>query len=125
MDTVRGLAVWLAPALLASLGCTIAWHWSSGGDMSEPEIRVTAAIATTSLLYTLGGSALLALVFAWSRGRSIPLSARYALIVATGSAAGVALMAPFGTPEFMRVGLIYGLVTALCWVAVHRTICRR
>ena len=125
MDIVRGLAVWLAPALLASLGCTIAWHWSLGGEMSEPEIRITATIVTTSLPYTLGGSALLALVFAWSRGRGIPLGARYGLIVATGSTVGIALMAPLGTSELMRVGFIYGLVTALCWITLHRAIYRR
>ncbi len=92
--------------------------------MSEPELRMAAAIGTMTLLCTLGGSALLALVFGWSGGRSIPILARYGLIIVTGGGAGGAMMMPFGTPKFMLAGVTYGLVTALGWIALHRAIYR-
>lgn len=124
MGTVRGLTLWLAPAILASIVCTLVWHWSLGGGTSGPELGMAAALGVTSLIFTLGGSALLTLAFAWSGGRSIHILVRYGLIVAIGGGVGGAMMLPLGTAGSIGTGVSYGLATGLFWIALHRAIYR-
>lgn len=120
VDTVRGLAVWLAPALLASVSFALYLHWTGGGEISAAAFRTALGFAGVTLIWTVGGSALLVLAFAWTGSRGVPLIARYALIVVLGGAAGAALMWPLGSHLAMKMGLSCGLLTSFFWVAIHR-----
>jgi hypothetical protein len=109
--------MWLAPALLASLGLA-ALVGLSMGDQSNLAVHVLG-LGSMSLIFTLGGSALLGLVFAWTWGRGVPLAGRYVVQVLVGALAGGALLLPAGTASAALIGGTYGLVTACVWVLTH------
>jgi hypothetical protein len=118
MDTVRGLGVWLAPPLLASVLCTVAWQvvW---GNSTYPSSLLAAGVM--SLPFTLGGSTLLTLVFA---RMSAPSSVvRYLVLMVTGVVVGGSVMLLLSGPsKFAVAGAAYGGATASLWVLFHRLI---
>lgn len=112
---VRGLVLWIGPAVLGSLICTLVFLATVEGGLSQTAIFQAGFAA--SLWFTLGGSALLLLAFAALRPRRIAV--RYAILLALGLGAGAAMMAMFGS-LFMAVGAVYGVVTAAAWIVLHR-----
>jgi hypothetical protein len=116
MDTIRGIALWLGPPLLASIGLTAVLHFATGGHLAQPGLRQAMALTAMSLVFTLPGSALLALIFAWTEERRVPLYGRYGLMIALGGVAGATLMM-FSTAALL--GCAYGAGTAVAWVGLH------
>ena len=114
MDTVRGLTLWIAPAVLASLICTAAWHLLSGGSVADMDVALGFALDT--VVFTVAGSALLTLMFV--RMRSTPFLVRYFALLALGIGAGAVAML-WATSEFRLAGAIFGGTTAVIWCATH------
>lgn len=114
MNMVRGITLWLAPAVLASFICTLAWHLMLGGGISD--LRFAFAIMLATLMFTIGGSGILILLFA--RMRPTPVVLRYIALVAFGCGAGAFAMF-WTSSEFRVAGSIYGVVTACLWCVVH------
>lgn len=94
-------------------------HILTGGTWNPHDLRPMSAIAVLTLLWTVPGSALLALCFAWTRGRGFSLEGRLALTVLLGAVAGAAIMVPAGTSTAILLGLAYGLATGVAWAALH------
>ncbi|OIQ65153.1 hypothetical protein GALL_532900 [mine drainage metagenome] len=121
MTHIRGLAVWLGAPLFASLLCTVVWHIVSGGRFMD--WRPWVAIGLMSLIFTFGGSTILALLFSAMTSRSIVY--RYLFLVVFGVTAGGTWTLFLGvSPTGVEAGAIYGFVTACVWVALHRLIYR-
>ncbi len=126
----RSLAVWLLPAVLASVLCTLAW-WFVGGletGVARPGVQPWAfvyGIGVISLPFTLIGSAALGLWFRLMAARSVPF--RYAFLPLFGAGAGAAVMLLLGaaeSPTFIKAGAAYGFVTASLWIAAHSVLGR-
>jgi hypothetical protein len=94
LNVVRGLAVWLAAPLMASLLCTLAWSVLLGGEMATP--RVAVSIGLGSFFFTLIGSALISGLFAGMRAR--PIRHRYLIVVGLSGLIGSATMLILGGP---------------------------
>jgi hypothetical protein len=124
MKYARGLAVWLVPPLLASFALTAIVQIATGGQLSGNGLRVVGWLAITTLLFTVPGSALLSLAFAWAESRGLPLLGRYVALIALGAIAG-SLAMTFGTSTAVIAGCLYGTATAVIWVALHRTLYRK
>jgi hypothetical protein len=120
MDTVKALTVWLGASVVGSLACTVILQVATGGHLSGDDLRVVAAIAAFSLIFTMGGSGLLSLAFGWLEHRGFTMLGRYAAIVCIGGVAGAAIMLPFGTSISTLLGSSYGLATACAWILLHR-----
>ena len=108
------MILWLAPAVLASMICSVAWHLLSGGGVAD--LSSAFGFGLITLLFTIGGSAFLTLMFA--RMRSTPNALRYVALVALGCVAGVVPML-WATSDFRIAGAIYGTTTACIWCAAH------
>jgi hypothetical protein len=120
MKALRAIAVWLGAPLLASVFCTTAWNFATGGQLFSGS-RILLAAYSISLLFAIAGSTLLSLAFASMRPLRIP--GRYLALVAFGAVAGGAMMLPFGThPNVTVPGVVYGTVTACIWVGLHRSV---
>ncbi len=119
-QTIRGLLLWIGAAVLGAFGCTALANLALGGGWSEDDVRGVLALGLGTLIFTLGGSAFLVLVFAWMERWSMPPMARYGTLILVGAAAGAAVMLPFGTPASSAAGLAYGVATAMAWAALHR-----
>ena len=113
---VRGLLLWIVPAVLGSMICTFVGSLMTTGRMEAWPFFWSGAAA--SLWFTLGGSALLLLAFASLRPRRIIV--RYAALLVLGFITGGAMMMPFGSLFALGIGSAYGLVTALVWVTLHK-----
>lgn len=118
MDTVRGLSVWLAPPLLASLLCTAVWQIAWGHPTYWGPL---VAVGVVSLLFTIAGSTLLMLAFA--RMSAWANTLRYLVLVLLGVGAGGAVMLLVSGPSpFALAGAAYGGTTAGLWALFHRAI---
>lgn len=117
MDTVRGLSVWLAPPLLASVLCTAAWQVGRG---HSPSWQPMVAVAATSLLFTIGGSTFLTLAFV--RMSALSNAVRYLALIFMGVGVGGAVMSLLSRPAFFALGAAYGGTTACLWALFHRLI---
>ena len=116
MESVRGLSVWLAPPLLASLLCTALWQIGWGNPIYW---RPLVAVGAASLLFTIGGSTLLMFAFARMSARSNTL--RYFALILIGVVAGGAVMLLISGPSlFVLAGAAYGGTTACLWAVFHR-----
>ena len=125
------VAVWLGAPLLASVLCTMGWAALAAsktvGSMADvgtmANLRVSISMGIASLVFTTGGSTLMSLMFAGMAAR--PILHRYFVIIGLGPIVGSLLMA-FTTASLIGItaGTIYGVVTALCWVGLHRAIHR-
>lgn len=115
MEHARGIALWLAPALLASAVCTVAWHLLAGGRVSG--LPFAYGLAAFSLVFTATGSALLMLAF--DRMRPAHVWLRYGALLALGAVAG-GLMLGWGTSTAWTLGATYGAATAGFWIATHK-----
>ena len=111
----RGWVLWIGSAWLGSLIGMIGLAVLSPFSSPWPWIVVAAA---GPLLFTLGGSALLVLVFAYLRPRRIAV--RYAVLLVIGPAAGAAMLGFFGTPTGLGLGAGFGFVTTVAWVTLHK-----
>ena len=119
MKYVRGLAVWLGAPVLASALCTTVWSWTASDAMSDRRIAVSLGLA--SLMFTIGGSTFLALLFAGMN--ALPIIHRYSILVGVGALAGGATMVVLGTTTVgIEVGAIYGVATGCLWVGLHRIV---
>jgi hypothetical protein len=124
MDTVRGLTLWLAPALFSSLGGTAVLQIIGNGPLSGSGLRFTLGFGLTTAMFTVPGSALLCLTYAWSEHRGLVPLARYGVLLVLAPVAGAVMLAlPFGPPS-MAVGAAYALTTACLWIALHRLLYR-
>lgn len=109
--------MWLAPALLGSFGFTAVALFAMDGQSNFA--KLVLGLGAMSLIFTLGGSALLGLVFAWTWGRGLPLAGRYVVQIMVGALTGGALLLPAGNVSTALIGVTYGFVTACAWVATH------
>jgi len=108
----RGLCVWLAPPVLGSTLCTLIWHLTFG-------ISPALFIGVMSLLFTVGGSTILTLMYAQMSDRSV--AARYVALTAVGPIlGGLVLLVLTQQSVFMMMGAFYGATTAALWVVMHR-----
>lgn len=101
--------------MLASFLCTAVWHMMAGGDLAH--WRPVLSVALMTLVFTLGGAALLTLGF--SSIGFLPSVARYLVVVVMGVTAGGALMLLSGGRPLMLAGMAYGATTACLWVGFH------
>jgi hypothetical protein len=67
MSLLRGIAVWIGAALMASFLCTVLWSVVVPGQMTDRRVAVSIGIA--SLFFTLIGSALISGLFAGMSAR--------------------------------------------------------
>jgi hypothetical protein len=118
MEALRGVSVWLGAAVLGSASCTLVWNLF-GGSWSGVGLRHVVGIAAATLMFTVPGSALLSLAFAWSGRRGLPLTLRRALLVLLGALAGAGMMLPLGGLQSVTLGGVYGAATAAAWVGLH------
>jgi hypothetical protein len=127
-NALCSMVVWLAPAVLASVVCTVAW-WSLGGlkiGDTRPGVQPWAlayGIGVLSMPFTLIGSAALGLWFRLMADRSVTF--RYAFLLLFGTAAGAIVMLLLGAVQstaLITAGAAYGFVTAIFWVAAHSMI---
>jgi len=123
-ETVRGLSVWAGAAVLGSFGCSLVLAAAIDGGYSKDALRDTYFVGFDSLIFTLPGSGLLMLAFAWLGGRSLPLIARYLCLMAIGGVAGAAMLMLGGLGRGALVGFGYGSATALFWSILHAAIYR-
>ena len=131
MRHVRDLAIWLGAPLLASLLCTLGWTviaggkmvWSITADGTMANLRVAVSMGMASVLFTIGGSTVLSLMFAGLS--ALPTVNRYFILVGFGAIAGGFLMLFLGAPPVgITAGAIYGVVTACFWVGLHSAVHR-
>jgi hypothetical protein len=129
MRHVRDVAIWLVAPLLASSLCTLGWTviaegdkgWIVTADEKMADLRFAVAIGIASLIYTIGGSTMLSLMFAGMSARSAPH--RYFILLVLGAVAGGFLMLVSGGSWLLiTAGTIYGVVTACFWVALHSVV---
>lgn len=119
MNTVRGLAVWLGAPFLASFICTAVWGLAAG----RSDWRPFFGVGVMSLIFTVGGSAFLSLLFRTMSAR--PVVGRYAVLIGFGALAGFATMGSLGASSpLIWAGLVYGVATACLWVGLHRALHR-
>jgi hypothetical protein len=116
---MRGLAIWLGAAIIGAIGGTIGAQLIYGGKFGPSDIRFTLGFAAMTLIFTVGGSAFLALVNQALDSRNVPRHLRYAALVLTGGAAGALTLSFLGSSS-VAIGAGYGTVTALAWVALLR-----
>ncbi len=116
---MRGLAIWLGAAIIGAIGGTIGVQLIYGGKFGPSDIRFTLGLAAMTLIFTVGGSAFLALVYQAMDSRNIPRTFRYAALVVIGGAAGALTLSLLGFSS-AAIGAGYGTVTALAWVALLR-----
>jgi hypothetical protein len=120
-ESVRGLSVWAGAAILGSFSCSLAMAAAMDSDFSRDALRDTYVFGLSSLIFTLPGSGLLMLAFAWMGQWSLSLIARYLCLVAIGGVAGAAILMLPGVPLW---GFSYGSATALFWSILHAAIYR-
>ena len=115
MNTLRGAVLWLGPAMLAAFLCTAVLHLMSGGELTDWRSALSMALVT--LFFTVGGSALLTLVY--SSIGFLPSGARYLVLVVVGVIAGGAFMLLALAGSLMLAGMAYGATTACLWAGFH------
>lgn len=117
MDHVRGLAVPLGAAVLASLTCTTVWRLADPGFLHAGEVAI---VGWVTLLFTMAGSAALTLLFALTG--PWPVALRYVLLLIFGPVTGALVF--LGVPALAAIGAAYGAATSCFWVGLHWAIYR-
>jgi len=120
-EAMKALAVWGGAALLGCFGPVYVLEVTTGGKTNVP---VVLRLGSIVLIFTVAGSSFLMLAFAWLGRWSLPLAARYGVLVAIGAVAGAVSMLPFGTPDSAASGFVCGTSTALGWTLLHLLIYR-
>ena len=116
----RGLVVWLGAAAIGSVAGSLLLNIVFGGGWSPTEVGFLIGISMVSVIFTLGGSALLILAFAKSaRTGCSPLARTFLMIpFAAGVGGFLLLVLCGGSLEWLGIGALYGAVTALAWAAL-------
>ena len=117
----KGLALWIGPAAFGSVLGTLIVDVYAGGDLAadfaqEFNRRFLFVLMEVGLVFTLAGSALLALAFRVVRER-LSQGPAYAAVLLIGMAAGGLFLLPMRMPVW---GMIYAAATSLAWIGLHR-----
>ena len=114
---LRGLIVWLGAPLVASFLCTLVIE-IAGGDLSAFALRFGLGLAVLSLVFTIPGSALLALIYSGLENASVRRAWRLFALAPCGFLAGGAAMTASGNWSTIAMGAFFGTTTALAWVGL-------
>ena len=114
-DTLRGLTLWLGAALVGGFGAAVTLNALHGGGWTSLELAGLFGASIIALLWTLPGSALLTLAFAWSGWSGSSAALRRVVLIPVGAAAGAA--AGFFFDTGLTFGFIFGAATAVAWGA--------
>lgn len=117
----KGLGLWIGAAAVGSVLGTLVADVYAGGNLTADFARdfnrgLLLAFMEIGLIFTLGGSALLALVYGAARQR-LSQAHTYTAILLAGVAAGGLVLLPLRMPVW---GMIYAAATSLAWVGLHR-----
>jgi hypothetical protein len=118
-DALKGLSIWLGAAVLGSL---IPSPFIEGHIPSLQDLRDSFGL---TILFTVPGSGLLVLFFAWLSRWEMPMALKLGMLIPLGAASGALIMIALLFPAaLVGLGIAYGSATAVAWVGLHLALYR-
>ena len=117
---IRAGLIVAGAAVIGSILGTIALQLMADGGWTAGDWRVVWGFSAFTLIFTIPGSMLLALIFAHIQYRYESILLAYGALVVGGGLAGGMMLLLWGTWTGVAMGASYGVLTGLAWVALHR-----